>query len=114
MNRNATQLNLAYLDELKPKYTAKGYPIPKWIIFCETMLHHGWGVFLYRAQTSVSKYVYIKYAGLEYKIRFSDHKPAREREEIQDCDYFVGIGNKQSLTTQQLLRELLDEEIVLK
>lgn len=96
-----------YLDLLKPSYLNKGYSIPKWIQFCETMLSHGWSVSLHRAKTTVSKYVYIRKGKKNLKIRFSNHRANRYKEQIDDCDYYVGVGNFGVITTEKVIEYIL-------
>jgi hypothetical protein len=75
------------------------------------MLEKGWQIALHRAQTTRSKYLYIKKDKLNYKIRFSDHKASFNQETKKDCDYYVGVGNYGVITTEQLI-EQLNKEVV--
>ena len=36
-------------------------------------------------------------------MRFSNHKPAKEREKNNDCDFFVGVSNFKVTTTEDAL-----------
>lgn len=74
------------------KSTSKGYDIPKWIVFCYAQLLRGRDVWVYDAVMTVSKYVYVRDKGRQFKVRFSNHKPSRMREVVEhDCDFFVGV-----------------------
>ncbi len=97
------KLTLEYLENLKPSYTKQNYLVPKWIQFSEELIKNEWIVKLHRAKTTVSKYLYIFKNNLEYKIRFSNHKANKEKEFSNDCDFYVGIGNRGVITTEQLL-----------
>lgn len=77
---------------LNSKISAK-YGKAKWIIFCEILLKAGYNLKLYEARKTFSKYIYVSKAGKTYKVRFSNHKPAKWKEFNKDCDFFVGIGN---------------------
>lgn len=68
-----------------------GYSKPKWIAFCEELMKHGYVLELYEARHTYSKYITVKRGDVKfYKVRFSNHKPIKFREERGDCDYFVG------------------------
>ena len=90
-------------DDLK----SRGYPTPKWIAFCRHFLDLGLRVRLYEARRSVSKYVTLergkKARRKTFKVRFSNHRPIRFREEKGDCDFFVGVCNRQTTTTEQAI-----------
>lgn len=98
-----------YLDSLKPAYKKGGWPVPKWIVFCEKMIDAGWKVSLYRAKTTVSKYIYIHKEKNVLKIRFSNHRANVFKELNGDCDFYVGIGNNGVITTEQLI-DLLNKK----
>lgn len=103
---NAKQINKNYLKALKPSYIKNNYPIPKWIIFSEIMLDDGWEVYLYRAKSTVSKYIFIVKNNLSLKIRFSNHRPNFHREMQNDCDYFVGVGHTGVITTEKVIDKI--------
>lgn len=107
MKRNLT---IKFLNELKPKYLRSGYPIPKWMIFSETLIKRGWIVKMYAAKTTVSKYLYIRFKKMAYKIRFSDHKANKMAERNKDADFYIGRGNFGTITTGVLLRKLIKKE----
>jgi hypothetical protein len=104
---NMTSITKKYLDYLVECYAKKGWNVPpKWIKFCYVMLENNWIISLYRAQTTRSKYIYIKKNKRNYKIRFSDHKANFHQETKNDCDYYVGVGNYGVITTEQLIEQL--------
>jgi len=103
MNQEKEILTLDYLESLKPNYEKNGYPVPKWIIFSETLINWGFVVELYRAKTTYSKYLYVEKGEDKFKVRFSNHPPAYKQEVNGDCDYYVGVGNLGIVTTEQLL-----------
>jgi len=80
-----------------------GYKKSKWIELCEVLLKNGFEISLYEARKSVSKYLTLKRDDKEFKIRFSNHKPIKRREEKGDCDFFVGISNSTVTTTHDAL-----------
>ena len=102
-------LTKEYLESLKPAYKRNDWPVPKWIMFCEQMIDLGFIVHLYRSKTTVSKYIYLKEKGKKekIKIRFSNHKANYHQEvEKEDCDYYVGIGHKGVVRTEELIEIL--------
>jgi hypothetical protein len=107
---SARKVSLRYLNMIEKSYPARGFPIPKWIIFCKTMIDRGWNVRLYRAKTTVSKYVFVHKDNLMYKIRFSNHRANRNMEFNDDCDYYVGVGNRYTLTTEELISLLIEKD----
>ena len=82
---------------------AKGYAKQKWIVFCEAMLAMGFHVTLYDARRTFSKYLTVSFSGRFYKVRFSNHRPIRSREEANDCDFFVGVCNHATTTTDDAI-----------
>ncbi len=81
----------------------KGYSKQKWIVFCEAMLAMGFHVTLYEARRTFSKYITVSSSGRFYKVRFSNHRPIRAREEANDCDFFVGVCNHTTTTTDDAI-----------
>jgi len=100
----AKKCKLPSIKTLIRQYPKK-YPTPKYLLFIKTMLEHGWIVKIYIAK--VSKYVFIIKDEEVFKIRFSNHKPLLYKEEEEDCDYYVGISNKQMTTTEELIIKLI-------
>jgi hypothetical protein len=94
------------LEILKPGYIKAGYSIPKWIIFSEKMLELGFKVSLHKSKSTVSKYIYITRGLKIYKIRFSNHKANRNAELSDDCDFYVGVGNRGTITTEYLIEHI--------
>lgn len=83
----------AALDRRKRKLLEDGYTISKWLTFCEDMHALGLRTFVYEAQSTRSKYVYVERDGKHFKVRFSNHAPRLDRELGKDCDFFVGKTN---------------------
>lgn len=86
----------------------KQYNTPKYLLFMKEMADNGWKVKLYVAR--VSKYVFLIKGEDVIKIRFSNHRPLLYKEEENDCDYYVGVSNKQITTTEELTKKLLKKE----
>lgn len=92
-------INQAYLDSRKERLVAGGWPISKWITFCEEMLQAGYVVNVYESQTTRSKYVYVSREKKTFKVRFSNHRPAREKQGEGDSDFYVGVSHGVVTTT---------------
>ncbi len=77
-----------------------GYAPPKYLQFIEAMLIAGYKVSLHEAYETHSKYVTV-HGGhdLQFKVRFSNHKPIYQREIAKDCDFFVGVTHTGTRTT---------------
>lgn len=103
----AKNCTLEKVNMLIENYSRK-YPIPKYLTFIKKMLENGYKVKIYVAR--VSKYVFIKKGDIVIKIRFSNHKPIFEKEEENDCDYYVGVSHKQVTTTEELIEKLLSKD----
>lgn len=88
-----------YIGIAKTNAAFKGFNTPKYIEFCEKFLRQGYKVKLYRAQKTVSKYIYISRGNKTFKVRFSNHRPNKFKEATNDCDFFVGVSNKQVTRT---------------
>jgi hypothetical protein len=101
--KNLTQ---RYLDSQKPSYIKNGYPVPKWIIFSEKMLELGFIVSLHKAKSTYSKYIYLNKGLKKYKVRFSNHRANRGAELSNDCDFYVGVGNRGVITTEYLIEHI--------
>lgn len=86
-NWTISQKLLDYKTPKKEEFTK-----PKWVQFCEHFINYpGFVLKLYEARKNFSKYVTIHYQGQEFKVRFSIHKPIKNRERNQDCNFFVGL-----------------------
>lgn len=101
-------------DFLTPEFCARraaiaqrqGYEVPKYISFARILLAEGFRLQMYEAQRTVSKYLTVSVEGFRktYKVRFSNHKPIRQREIAGDCDFFVGRTHLGVTTTAMALR----------
>jgi len=92
-----------YLEHRTRVLDNMGYKKAKWIELCEVLLKNGFEISLYEARNTVSKYLTLKRDGKEFKVRFSNHKPSKWKEDIGDCDFFVGIANTTTTTTRDAL-----------
>lgn len=79
----------------------------KWISFCQFFLNAGYTVYVHEAVTTASKYIFICRGTSIYKVRFSNHKPNKDRESRKDCDFFVGRTNTGTTNTQQAIHATL-------
>lgn len=84
---------------------AAGYSKQKWVEFCEAMMARGYGMSIYEARRTVSKYITVKgpKGTAPFKVRFSNHKPIKHRELAEDCDFFVGWTHTGVRTTAQAI-----------
>lgn len=81
------------------------YGTSKWIQFCYDQMEKGRAVFLTEARDTVSKYVTVTGPfDLQFKVRFSNHKPIKFRELRGDCDFFVGICNFGTTTLDDAIK----------
>lgn len=101
----AKELTIQKINKMIKNYP-ENYPTPKYLIFAKTMYHNGWKVKIYVAN-KVSKYIFIIKGDEIFKIRFSNHKPLYGREMENDCDYYVGISNRQVSTTEEIIKKLI-------
>jgi hypothetical protein len=100
-------LTKQHIDELKARSLKYGYPeCPKWVQFAEAAIKDGWEVKLYRARTTLSKYLFICKGAEQYKIRYSNHRPSYLKEEVADSDFYVGVHHKGCITTEELMKKL--------
>lgn len=95
------KISQKFLNFRKPKNPE--FKIQKWISFSEKLLEMGLDIYLYEAKKTASKYITIQYKNKIYRVRFSDHKPIKQREEKMDCDFFVGVNNNSVKTTEDAL-----------
>ena len=96
------KISKKFLDYKSPK--KEGFVKPKWIQFCESLIEtEGLVMRLYEARHTNSKYITLTLNNSSFKVRFSDHKPIKYREEAGDCDFFVGVTNLGVSTTDQAL-----------
>lgn len=100
----ATRQRLEKINKQIENYEQQyGFKPPKYLHFIKEMLEIGLGVKLYLGgKRGVSKYVFIENKDHLIKVRFSNHRPIKEYEEKEDCDYYVGVSHKQTSTTEQI------------
>ena len=99
-NKNVT---IGYLRHRAKLLKEAGYSKSRWIEFCEKVLELGLTMRLYEARRTVSKYITIKDPNdfsRSFKVRFSNHRPIKHRETSGDCDFFVGVTNLGTTTTE--------------
>lgn len=85
--RGSKNVTAAFLENRKSEGAAR------WVLFCKAVLrlNAGIDVPIHEAHTSTSKYIYLNKPGHPYlKMRFSDHKPNKRIEAMQDCHMYVG------------------------
>ena len=101
------RLTLGYLIDREAALRAGGYRTSKWILFSRHFLDLGYRVFLYEAINTRSKYVTLERGNRkgrrQYKVRFSDHKPALSQQDMGDSDFYVGVSNGQTTTTHDAI-----------
>ncbi len=107
------RLTLDHLRERARRIVLAGYRKSKWIDFCETLILKGYDVMMYESKSSESKYVFINQPGLlhhpAFKVRFSSHKPNKEKEKIQDSDFYVGkLSSGRWNTTDDALKAVYE------
>ena len=110
-SRNKKDLTIEYLETRITNVRNAGYPVSRWLIFSRDLIARGFTVRLYEAKATVSKYLTISRPETGRKpcvIRFSNHKPAKHREERGDCDFFVGRTNF-TVTTTEDAKDFVEE-----
>ena len=100
----ATRQRLEKINKQIETYPERyGFQAPKYLHFIKEMLELGLGVKLYLGgRRGISKYVFVENETDLVKVRFSNHRPIKEYEEKEDCDYYVGVSNHQVSTTPQI------------
>lgn len=97
------RITAEFLEERVSRVVAAGYAKQKWIMFCEQMLQRGYSLSIYEARRTVSKYITVKKGKRTFRVRFSNHKPIKNRELAQDCNFFVGWTHTGVRTTEQAI-----------
>lgn len=97
-----------FLEAKKKKLSAGGWPVSKWIQFCEAMLNDGYHLTVMEAWTTKSKYIYVTNSNRApnrrlYKVRFSNHKPNPRTQEAMDSDFYVGVSHGQVTRTEDAI-----------
>jgi len=95
---NQTRINDKFLSR------QKNY---KWVQYCEFFHNMNYGVILYEAAHTKSKYVYVSDGSRVFKTRFSDHPPNKDKELNGDCNFFVGRSNFNTTHTQEAIMATL-------
>lgn len=99
----AKRINMGWVIKQIKNYPAR-YETPKYLLFMKWAIENKYLVKLYRC--GVSKYIFLIKDNDVIKIRFSNHKPIKWRELEEDCDYYVGISNLQTTTTDQIINKI--------
>lgn len=102
----AKKWDLGKVGKAIENYPAQ-YRTPKYLLFIKHWIEAGWDVRVYEVR--VSKYVFIEKGDYIFKIRFSNHKPIESREQQSDCDYYVGISNHQTSTTEEIIKKITEQ-----
>lgn len=93
---------LLTMDMLLGRHSPK-FGDAKWVQFARWFIEKGFNVELYEARQTFSKYLTVIKGDRRFKVRFSNHKPILAREIAGDCDYFVGITNLKTTTTDMAI-----------
>ncbi|NEZ65552.1 hypothetical protein D0962_22810 [Leptolyngbyaceae cyanobacterium CCMR0082] len=96
--RQAEPIALEDIQAMARYALSRGHSHSKWAVYCGAMLRLGLSVSVYKALTTKSKYIYVSNGRKEYKVRFSDHRPNRQRSD--DCDFIVGRSHLGSSSTR--------------
>ncbi len=84
------------------------YGINQWVRFCRDLMHRGYVLSMYQAQSTVSKYITVHGCNDDYyTVRFSNHKPNRTRELRGDCDFFCGKTHTGTRNTNDAIQAVL-------
>lgn len=104
----STKIDLQRANKWIEAYPSRyGFPAPKYLRFAKEMLEDGWKVRQYKGgKRGISKYLFLEKGDSIYKVRFSNHKPIKSKEEENDCDFYVGISHHQVSTTEQIAATL--------
>lgn len=97
------QVSERILNDRKARAILGGFPIPRWVVFCEAMIAKRYNVYLREALTTYSKYITVRHKGRHFKVRFSNHKPSFYTRSLDDCDIWVGVTNDGVITTEKAI-----------
>jgi hypothetical protein len=95
------------VKEFEQWYEDRRYTVPQWLNFGTFFLALGYVVHVHQAKTTVSRYVTVCAGPQQFRVRFSDHRPARVRQEAGDCDFYVGHSHGEVTTTSEAIRATL-------
>ena len=79
------------------------YPTPKWLGFCQHFAARSFRIEVYSAVTTHSKYVFVCRGDIEFKVRFSNHRPNQDAQDRNDSDFYVGVSNGQVTNTESAI-----------
>lgn len=102
------EITQAFLDHRAAHSVKKGYKKQRWVEFCETMLAEGLTVHLYEARKTFSKYLTVSRGKRRFRVRYSNHRPNNAKELAGDCDFFVGVTNTGTRTTEDAIQAVFN------
>ena len=94
----ATKITRQDIQCMASLAASRGYGLSKWALYCSEMIRAGLTVKVYRAETTVSKYIYVSDETTTIKVRFSNHSP----NPLRTGDVDIIIGGK--ITTEDAKR----------
>ena len=104
----AHRCNLQATTQKISGYARTQYVAPKSLRFILRMLREKCEVRLYIPRSNkISKYVFVSKDDRIFKIRFSNHKPIVQKELDNDCDFYAGISNLKTMTTEAIAKIIL-------
>lgn len=84
----ATEITREDIQTMASTAASRGHDLPKWVLYGSAMLRAGLTVKVYKAETTVSKYIYVSDGKTTIKVRFSNHNPNPSR--ARDVDIVIG------------------------
>ncbi|NRA76833.1 MAG: hypothetical protein HRU18_01385 [Pseudoalteromonas sp.] len=106
--KNNILITTEYLDSREKATIKAGYSSPKWIGYCREVMSKGIRVEMYEAKSTVSKYIYSIQGNKVFKVRFSNHRPNKFKQQMNDCDFFVGVSNGLVTRTEDALKATME------
>ena len=106
--RHDGQVGEKLLSERRARAMIGGFPVPRWVVFCEAMLAKRYRVYLREALSTYSKYISVVSNGRKFKVRFSNHRPSSAGFQMGDCDFFVGITQAGIATTEDAIKATIE------
>lgn len=97
------RLTAHFLAERAKQAQAGGYPVPRWVWFCEQLLVDGYAVAARFSRSTVSKYVTVRAGGKYVVVRFSEHP----HKTTSGVHLFVGPGGMRADQALAVVRERL-------
>lgn len=85
-----------------------GYPIPKWMEFCQEMLAQGFHIVLTEHKKSSAKYLIVSFEGQAVQVRFASEIDHTHQQWDAECQFLVG-GRKSNSNTFHAIRGVVDK-----